>query len=155
MKLGNWTDSECFYVSVIDGNRSAFVAGPFRAHESALAALPTARTLGIDVDPKAVFYAWGTAKRSNGYREGSLNAQLAKTHPELHCGEWHATPDLFRELTALMQGTEQTPLRLGNVEFWIDQGGPWAGQLSFSVPVRAMGRRRHGANREGTGGRKP
>ena len=38
---------------------------------------------------------------------------------------------------------EATPLRVGNVELWIDAAGPWAGQLSYSLPgerwdVRAM-----------------
>ncbi len=26
-------------------------------------------------------------------------------------------------------------VRLGNVEFWIDDAGPWAGKLSFSIPT--------------------
>lgn len=26
-------------------------------------------------------------------------------------------------------------IRLGNVEFWIDDAGPWAGKLSFSIPT--------------------
>jgi len=26
-------------------------------------------------------------------------------------------------------------VRLGNVEFWIDADGPWAGKLSFSIPT--------------------
>jgi hypothetical protein len=26
-------------------------------------------------------------------------------------------------------------IRLGNVEFWIDADGPWANQLSFSIPT--------------------
>jgi hypothetical protein len=26
-------------------------------------------------------------------------------------------------------------IRLGNVEFWIDADGPWAGKLSFSIPT--------------------
>ncbi len=42
---------------------------------------------------------------------------------------------LFKDLTALMMGTEATPLVLGNVEFWIDLSGPWAGQLAFSIPT--------------------
>lgn len=27
------------------------------------------------------------------------------------------------------------PVTLGGVDFWIDSDGPWAGQLSFSVPT--------------------
>jgi hypothetical protein len=26
-------------------------------------------------------------------------------------------------------------VKLGNVEFWIDADGPWAGKLSFSIPT--------------------
>lgn len=43
--------------------------------------------------------------------------------------------ELFAELAKLFMATEGTPLRLGNVEFWIDESGPWAGQLTFSVPT--------------------
>lgn len=33
-------------------------------------------------------------------------------------------------------GTGDTgTLKLGNVEFWFDTEGPWAGQLSFSLPT--------------------
>ncbi len=39
---------------------------------------------------------------------------------------------LYAELAALMLATEASPLVLGNVEFWIDASGPWAGQLSYS-----------------------
>ena len=27
------------------------------------------------------------------------------------------------------------PVRLGNVEFWIDSDGPWVGKLTFSIPT--------------------
>jgi hypothetical protein len=34
-----------------------------------------------------------------------------------------------------MHATEVKPLCIDGVEFWIDTVGPWAGQLSFSVPT--------------------
>ncbi len=37
--------------------------------------------------------------------------------------------DLFKELAVLMNATEVSPLRLGNVEFWIDNG-----ELVYSIP---------------------
>lgn len=43
--------------------------------------------------------------------------------------------ELYKALAFLMLATEGTPLKLGNVEFWIDPAGPWAGQLSFSIPL--------------------
>lgn len=43
--------------------------------------------------------------------------------------------ELYTALTLFMLVTEGTPLQLGNVEFWIDPNGPWAGQLSFSIPT--------------------
>ena len=51
---------------------------------------------------------------------------------------------MYKELAALFKATEATPLRVAGVEFWIDATGPWAGQLSYSVPAslwnpRAMG----------------
>ena len=39
---------------------------------------------------------------------------------------------LYSDLAKLMLATEATPLRVGNVEFWIDATGPWTGQLSYS-----------------------
>lgn len=51
-----------FYVSVVDGDRKALVAGPFATHEEALAQVDAERTKWNDLDPRAWFYAWGTAK---------------------------------------------------------------------------------------------
>lgn len=43
--------------------------------------------------------------------------------------------EMYAQLAKLMMATEATPLVLGNVEFWIDANGPWAGVLSFSAPT--------------------
>lgn len=53
--------------------------------------------------------------------------------------------ELYAELAKLFLATYDTPLRIAGVEFWIDERGPWAGQLSFSKPAsqwdaRAMGK---------------
>lgn len=86
--LGNWQDEPCYYVSVIDGPNRAFVAGPFREHAAAISALEPARKIGCEVDPKASFYGWGTARNANGYRICSLNDRLAAINPSIHQGEW-------------------------------------------------------------------
>lgn len=66
-----------FYVSVIDGARYAFLAGPFATHEEALAKVDAARKRADEVDPRAWFYAYGTAQAPEGYdRPGILNADL-------------------------------------------------------------------------------
>lgn len=75
-KIGNWTDSPCYYVDCIDGPKVAMIAGPFKTKEEAKLMLDPARDLGCKVDPKAWFYNWGTCKRVNGYRQGILNRQL-------------------------------------------------------------------------------
>lgn len=95
--LGTWADSPCFYVSVTDAGRFAVVAGPFRTHPAAVAALPVARRLGADVDPRSAFYGWGTCKRENGYREGKLTEQLATIDPRIRRGEWEYSEEHVRE----------------------------------------------------------
>ena len=39
--------------------------------------------------------------------------------------------DIYKRIAEVMQGTPDKPVVIGNVEFWIDAQGPWAGQLSF------------------------
>lgn len=72
----NWTDDPCYYVSVVDGERYALLAGPFRTHEEALAHLGCAREHAYSVDPRAWWYAYGTCKCPNGHRAGILNKAL-------------------------------------------------------------------------------
>lgn len=76
MKRNNWTDSYCYYVSIIDGDRKALVAGPFRHHREALEMVDRAMVEGGKLDPKSHFYSWGTTKAPNGYHEGCLNNAL-------------------------------------------------------------------------------
>ena len=77
MKRGNWTDNPCYYVSVIDGNKSNVLAGPFKTHGEAKTMVDKARNAAQEYgDPKAWFYAYGTCKTPNGYRDGILNLQL-------------------------------------------------------------------------------
>jgi len=87
-KLGNWQDEPCFYVSVVDGTKHAFVVGPFREHTAALSVLELARKIGCEDDSKAWFYGWGTARHANGYISCKLNAILAEINLSIHRGEW-------------------------------------------------------------------
>lgn len=95
--LGTWADAPCFYVSIADAGKFAPVAGPFRSHPAAVAALPVARRIGADTDPRSVFYAWGTVKMKNGYREGKLTEQMAAIDPKIRCGEWDYSEEHVRE----------------------------------------------------------
>lgn len=49
-----------YYVSVIDGPRKAILAGPFKTHKEALAAVEPTKEAWWDLDPRAAFAAWGT-----------------------------------------------------------------------------------------------
>ena len=67
-----------YYVSVIDGDKKAFLAGPFRDdHKAALDMVAAARKMAEEVDPGAVFYGFGTARTVYQYdRPGVLNSHL-------------------------------------------------------------------------------
>lgn len=52
-----------YYVSVRDGKRSAFLLGPYENdHATALTMVNAAAQLAYELDPKAAFYAFGTAR---------------------------------------------------------------------------------------------
>lgn len=51
-----------YYVSVVDGARRAFVKGPYPDHAAALAAVDSVRIEAESRDPRAAFYAFGTAR---------------------------------------------------------------------------------------------
>lgn len=67
MNIGNWTDDSCFYVTVVDGPRVGYLAGPFATHDEALTRVDDARKLAAKRDPWSCFYGFGTAKRANGH----------------------------------------------------------------------------------------
>ncbi len=62
----------------LDGKRHAVLAGPFRDdHQGALDTVEAAKRLAQDLDPKAVFYGFGTARTDYAYhRPGVLNERL-------------------------------------------------------------------------------
>lgn len=73
---------EVFYVTAIDGKRVAVLAGPYFLHENALGMVERASREAEKIDPKAVFYEYGTTgfKDSEIYepalRPGVLNLVL-------------------------------------------------------------------------------
>lgn len=64
-----------YYVSVMDAGRYAFLLGPFDTHEEALAHVDAANRKACEVDPRAHWYAFGTAKLKDqeSYPDGVLN----------------------------------------------------------------------------------
>lgn len=51
-----------YYCTVMDGPNYALLAGPYDSHQDALDNLPKAKQIAQQVDAKAVFYAFGTAR---------------------------------------------------------------------------------------------
>ncbi len=53
---------------------------------------------------------------------------------------------MVRSICPVGGQTDEYGIRLGNVEFWIDADGPWAGQLSFSIPTSYWDKKRVAAD---------
>lgn len=66
-----------YYVSTIDGSRYSLLAGPFSTHPEACAWVDRTMDKACSVDPRAWFYAFGTASTGPEYRKpGILNDLL-------------------------------------------------------------------------------
>lgn len=67
-----------YYVTVVDGERVGFLAGPYRLHVNALACVDKARTIAIGIDRRAWFYAFGTCRieHAEGNPVGKLNLEI-------------------------------------------------------------------------------
>ena len=88
MNRGNWTDENCFYVSVRDGEKYAFLLGPFQdeaecrtwAYYNAEDGGDPAKHCRLlklcERDPKSPWYAYGMAKAPNGHKDGLFNKDL-------------------------------------------------------------------------------
>jgi hypothetical protein len=55
-----------FYVTVIDGARSGFLAGPYCTHDSALADVERVKAMACKANDRAHWYAFGTASAPLG-----------------------------------------------------------------------------------------
>lgn len=62
-----------YYVSANDGARSVLVRGPFLTHVEALDAVRSTRDRAGDLDPRAHFYAWGTARTETDAGPGVMD----------------------------------------------------------------------------------
>ena len=67
-----------YYVTALDAKRHAVLASPFRDdHQAALDMVDAAKKIAQEVDPKAVFYSFGTARTDYQYDlPGVLNGRL-------------------------------------------------------------------------------
>lgn len=66
-----------YYVSVMDGPRFGLLAGPFQTHIEALEFVDRAKEEAYRVDPRSVFYAFGTTAMKPEYRKpGKMNELL-------------------------------------------------------------------------------
>jgi hypothetical protein len=66
-----------YYATVLDGQRTGFLLGPFTTHREALDAVPVARRAAARIDCRADWYAYGTARLPLDYinpPSGRLNA---------------------------------------------------------------------------------
>lgn len=64
-----------YYVTVIDGDRYGVLAGPFDSHAEALSWVDDVSKEARKADPKAFWYAYGTAKIDSD-KPGVLNSRL-------------------------------------------------------------------------------
>jgi len=62
-----------YYVSAIDGPRRSMVRGPFPTHAEALERVEATRRLVEERDPRAHWYAWGTARSETDLGKGVLD----------------------------------------------------------------------------------
>jgi len=70
-----------YYVSVVDGKRTALLLGPFtNDHAKALSMVDAVRAKAEELDPRAIWYAFGTVRLpgddSVPIRAGRLNAHF-------------------------------------------------------------------------------
>jgi hypothetical protein len=72
------TEPRDYYVTMVRGERVAWLAGPFKTHTEALANVSRARAEACKVDPWCDFDAFGTSSLPAGKGpEGKLNRHLA------------------------------------------------------------------------------
>lgn len=73
-----------YYVSVVDGSRHSLLSGPYDTHQEALDMVSKADVIACLLDPRAHFYAFGTARIKDGsspqgvFQKFGYNLQLEK-----------------------------------------------------------------------------
>lgn len=72
-----------YYVSAVDGPRRSLVRGPFSTHAEALERVEDTRRLVEERDPRAHWYAWGTARSETNAGPGVLDRwEAERERPE-------------------------------------------------------------------------
>lgn len=74
-----------YFVSVVDGRRRALLAGPYPTHADALGAVPEVREIAKRLDPRAFYYAFGTARLPEG------SGKVGRLNDLLNLVEWDAS----------------------------------------------------------------
>ena len=94
-----------YYVTALDGTRIAWLVGPFETHREAIKMVGAVKRLTTDYEPRATFWAFGTAQfylpgeGGHNLPQGTLNHRLAyagrlmrereeKGLPRLDMGAW-------------------------------------------------------------------
>ena len=65
-----------YYVSMVDGNRSALLLGPYATHQEALDDVLRGNDMACKIDPRAHWYGFGTCRLDDDYPttpQGRLN----------------------------------------------------------------------------------
>jgi hypothetical protein len=69
-----------YCVSVQHGSHRGLVAGPYHSHQAALDDVERVSRAVVEVDPRAHFYGWGTARAEAAVlREGNRNTLVGVT----------------------------------------------------------------------------
>jgi hypothetical protein len=63
------TPGASYYVSAVDGGRSALASGPYDTHAEALARVDEVREKAVRQDGQAHFYSWGTVAMPGTHRK--------------------------------------------------------------------------------------
>ena len=66
-----------YYVTAIDGTRHAFLLGPYDHHQDALDMVDEGRRIAQELDRRAIWYAFGTARVADYRKAGILNEHIA------------------------------------------------------------------------------
>lgn len=64
--LSNLKSRREYFVTAVDGRRTAFLLGPYRTHEEALSHVDEGKRLACAADERAWFYLYGTASTERG-----------------------------------------------------------------------------------------
>jgi hypothetical protein len=102
-----------FYVTIVRGKRTAFLAGPFVTHERALGLVPAARDAASKIDPWTDFDASGTASMARLARnpDGKLNEILGVSRhddasPTVGSPSIHGDGDRAKEIGESPRGVQ-------------------------------------------------